>query len=88
MILIQVSGSFGIAKDALGEIASRLRARFLRDANSGGEPFPAGPVQGQGFGPVGSLPGRGPPAAGPIGPGSYGGYEPFKVSSSAPVKYY
>lgn len=78
--LVQVSGSFGIAKDALGEIASRLRARFLRDANSGGEPVPTGPVQGQGFGPLGSLPGRGPRAAGPIGPGSYGGYEPFKAS--------
>ncbi|XP_051117526.1 KH domain-containing protein At4g18375-like [Andrographis paniculata] len=42
--LIQICGSFGMAKDALIEIASRLRTRCLRDANSKGEPAPARPL--------------------------------------------
>ncbi|KAK9271562.1 hypothetical protein L1049_001923 [Liquidambar formosana] len=71
--LVQITGNFGVAKDALAEIASRLRVRTLRDANAGVEPAPVGAMQG--FGPAGSLPGRGPPSSGAIGAGSSGGYE-------------
>lgn len=74
--LVQISGNFGVAKDALAEIASRLRARTLRDANAGVEPGPVGPVQG--FGPARSLPGRGPPPSGTMGASSSGGYEPLR----------
>ncbi|XP_057965319.1 KH domain-containing protein At4g18375-like [Malania oleifera] len=74
--LVQISGNFGVAKDALAEIASRLRTRCLRDANAGVEPPPVGPVQG--FGPPGSIPGGGPPPPTAIGPGSSGGYELLK----------
>ncbi|XP_057462363.1 KH domain-containing protein HEN4-like [Actinidia eriantha] len=74
--LVQISGSFGVAKDALAEIASRLRARCLRDANGGAEPAPVRPVKG--FGHAGSLPGRGSYPSGPIRAGSFSGYEPLK----------
>ncbi|KAI3500120.1 hypothetical protein L1887_35936 [Cichorium endivia] len=36
--LVQVSGSYGVAKEALAEIASRFRARYLRDTKPGTEP--------------------------------------------------
>ncbi|GMP28392.1 hypothetical protein CsSME_00003962 [Camellia sinensis var. sinensis] len=71
--LVQISGYFGVAKDALAEIASRLRERCLRDVNAGAEPSPVGPVKG--FGRVGSLPGVGPHPSGPIRAGSSRGYE-------------
>ncbi|KAI8018029.1 RNA-binding KH domain-containing protein RCF3 [Camellia lanceoleosa] len=75
--LVQISGNFGVAKDALAEVASRLRARCLRDANAGAgagaEPATVGPVKG--FGPAGSLPGGGPRPSGPVRPGSSSGYE-------------
>ncbi|GFY82872.1 RNA-binding KH domain-containing protein [Actinidia rufa] len=74
--LVQISGNFGVAKDALAEIASRLRARCLRDANGGAEPAPVRPVKG--FGHAGSLPGRGSYPSGPIRAGSSSGYEPLK----------
>lgn len=74
--LVQISGNFGVAKDALAEIASRLRLRTLRDGNGGGEPALVGPMQG--FGPAGSLPVRGPPTPSALGVGSSGGYEPVK----------
>ncbi|KAF2313768.1 hypothetical protein GH714_013300 [Hevea brasiliensis] len=47
--LVQISGNFAAAKDALVEIASRLRARTLRDANAGVEPAPVGPVRDLGL---------------------------------------
>ncbi|OMO80197.1 hypothetical protein CCACVL1_13131 [Corchorus capsularis] len=76
--LVQISGNFGVAKDALAEIASRLRVRTLRDVNAGAEPAPVGPVHG--FGPARSMPNGPPPAAASaIGPGRSGGYEPFRV---------
>ncbi|GAY43913.1 hypothetical protein CUMW_078230 [Citrus unshiu] len=74
--LVQISGNFGVAKDALTEIASRLRARTLRDANVGAEPAPVGPVQLVGA--AGGLPSRGPLPSGPVGAGISGGYEPFR----------
>ncbi|GKV16813.1 hypothetical protein SLEP1_g27395 [Rubroshorea leprosula] len=74
--LVQISGNFRVAEDALGEIASRLRVRTLRDANAGAEPAPTGPVQG--FGPGRSLPGSGPPPSAAISAGKFGGYEPFR----------
>ncbi|GAY43915.1 hypothetical protein CUMW_078220 [Citrus unshiu] len=75
--LVQISGNFGVAKDALTEIASRLRARTLRDANVGAEPAPVGPVQLVGA--AGGLPSRGPLPSGPVGAGISGGYEPFRA---------
>ncbi|KAF8399129.1 hypothetical protein HHK36_014994 [Tetracentron sinense] len=76
--LVQISGNFRVANTALSEIASRLRARCLRDANGGVEPTPVGPFQG--FGPSGRFPGRGPPPSGVIGAGGPGGYEQVKSS--------
>jgi hypothetical protein len=75
--VIQVSGNFGVAKDALAEIASRLRVRTLRDANAGAESAPVGPARG--FGSAGSMPGGGFPPSGPMGAGSSGRYDPLKV---------
>ena len=76
MFAIQISGNFVVAKDALAEIASRLRVRTLRDVNSGAESAPVGPVHG--FGPARNMP-DGPPPAAAIRPGRSGGYEPFRV---------
>ncbi|XP_022759238.1 KH domain-containing protein At4g18375-like [Durio zibethinus] len=73
--LVQISGNFGVAKDALAEIASRLRVRTLRDVNAGAEPASVGPVHG--FGPARSMPGGLPPVAA-IGPGRSSGNEPFR----------
>lgn len=73
--MMQISGSFGVAKEALGEIASRLRDRCLRDAKGGPEPAPVGPVPR--FGPPG---GRTPPF-GSIRASTSGGYGNFKVHS-------
>lgn len=75
--LVQVSGNFGVAKEALAEIASRLRVRTLRDANAGAESAPVGPARG--FGPAGSMPGGGFPPSGIMGAGSSGRYDPLKV---------
>ncbi|KAJ0099234.1 hypothetical protein Patl1_21461 [Pistacia atlantica] len=73
--LVQISGNFAVAKDALAEIGSRLRVRTLRDV--GAEPVPVGPVQR--FGSAGSLPGRGPPLSGTMRAGSSGGYDSLRV---------
>ncbi|XP_023769322.1 KH domain-containing protein HEN4 [Lactuca sativa] len=40
--LVQVSGSYGVAKEALAEIASRFRARYLRDTKPVTEVVPRG----------------------------------------------
>ncbi|KAL2247030.1 UNVERIFIED_CONTAM: KH domain-containing protein HEN4 [Sesamum indicum] len=71
--LVQISGSFGVAKDALVEIASRLRTRCLRDANSRVEPGPVRPFPG--FNPAGNLRGGGLPLSSTIGAGSSRRYE-------------
>lgn len=42
--LVQISGSIGVAKDALTEILSRLRTRYLRDPSLKSEPAPPRPV--------------------------------------------
>ncbi|KAJ8558369.1 hypothetical protein K7X08_005135 [Anisodus acutangulus] len=44
--LVQISGSIGVAKDALVEISSRLRERCLKDGNSKVEPAPVRPLLG------------------------------------------
>ena len=69
----------------MAEIASRLRVRTLRDANSVAEPGPVGPVQG--FGPGRSLPGRGFPPSGMMGAGSSGGHETLRVIFPLPFIY-
>lgn len=79
-MIIQISGNFGVAKDALAEIASRVRIRTLRDANAGAELTPVGPAQG--FGPARGLP-SGPPLPNSVGFGSSSGYEPLEVPSSS-----
>ncbi|XVF31604.1 hypothetical protein REPUB_Repub17cG0005500 [Reevesia pubescens] len=73
--LVQISGNFGVARDALAEIASRLRVRALRDVNAGAEPAPVGHVHG--FGPARSM-SDGPLPAAAIGRCRSGGYEPFR----------
>ncbi|XP_052878096.1 KH domain-containing protein At4g18375-like isoform X2 [Gossypium arboreum] len=73
--LVQISGNFGVAKDALAEIASRLRVRTLRDVNAGAEPASAGSVRVSG--PARNMP-DGPPPAATIGPGYSGGFESFR----------
>ncbi|KAJ9173067.1 hypothetical protein P3X46_016242 [Hevea brasiliensis] len=74
--LVQISGNIAVAKDALAEIASRLRVRTLRDANAGVEPGPVGPVHE--YRATQSLPGRGPPPSGIMGASSSGGYKPLR----------
>lgn len=74
--LVQVSGNFGVAKDALAEIASRLRLRTLRDANAAAEATPVGPVRRL---PAGGMPGGGLPPSGAMGAGSSGRYDPLQV---------
>lgn len=74
--LVQVSGSFGVAKDALAEISSRIRARTLRDENAGGKADSIGPPRG--FASGGSLHARRLPLSGPVGVGSSYEYEHFK----------
>lgn len=71
--LVQISGNYGVAKDALAEIASRFRARCLRDTKAGTEPAPIGP--GPGFGPRGNIPGGRPPPPETLGGSRSGGYE-------------
>ncbi|KAL4582537.1 hypothetical protein LXL04_007088 [Taraxacum kok-saghyz] len=48
--LVQVSGSYGVAKEALAEIASRFRARYLRDTKP--PPEHAGPSRGGHYEPI------------------------------------
>ncbi|KAG6659792.1 hypothetical protein CIPAW_03G061000 [Carya illinoinensis] len=75
--LVQVSGNFGVAKDALAEIASRLRVRTLRDATAGAETAPVGPAQR--YGHAGNMPSRGLPPSGTMGAGNSGRYDPLMV---------
>ncbi|XP_019054254.1 PREDICTED: KH domain-containing protein HEN4-like [Nelumbo nucifera] len=83
--LVQISGNYSVARDALSEIASRLRVRTLRGSNAAVEPPPPPPPPSmgpfQGFGPSGNFPVRGPPGPPPssiIGAGSSGGYDHMK----------
>ncbi|KAH1081864.1 hypothetical protein J1N35_021625 [Gossypium stocksii] len=73
--LVQISGNFGVAKDALAEIASRLRVRTLREVNAGAEPASVGSIRVSG--PARNMP-DGPPLAATIGPGYSGGFESFR----------
>lgn len=77
LLIFQISGNFGVAKDALAEIALRLRVRCLRDASGGVETAPVGAVPG--FGHPGKLPGGLPVSSGVMGAGSSGGFELPKV---------
>ncbi|XP_042976664.1 KH domain-containing protein HEN4-like isoform X2 [Carya illinoinensis] len=73
--LVQISGNFGVAKDALAEIASRLRVRTLQ--NAGAEIAPVRSAQKFGWG--GSIPGGGLPPSGTMGAGSSDRYDPLEV---------
>ncbi|CAN0926050.1 KH domain-containing protein At4g18375 [Linum grandiflorum] len=72
--VIQISGNASVSKDALAEIASRLRVRTLRDTNAGAEPRPIGPSLG--FDPGRNLPGGRTFSSGPTRASSSSGYEP------------
>ncbi|KAJ7975733.1 KH domain-containing protein [Quillaja saponaria] len=72
--LVQITGNFVVAKDALAEIASRLRVRTLRDASAGPDPTPPPKVPVQRFGATGGLPFGGLPSSRAVGVGSSGGY--------------
>lgn len=74
--LVQISGSIGVAKDALVEISSRLRERCLRDANSKVEPIPARPLPG--FVPLEDFRSGDPQRPGAMGAGSSRRYEHLK----------
>ncbi|KAG8384080.1 hypothetical protein BUALT_Bualt04G0080800 [Buddleja alternifolia] len=74
--IVQITGSFGVAEDALVEITSRLRTRCLRDASSRDEPAPVRPLPR--FGPVGNLRGGGLPPPSVVGAGSSRRYEHLK----------
>ncbi|XP_076921128.1 KH domain-containing protein At4g18375-like isoform X1 [Bidens hawaiensis] len=77
--LVQVSGNFNAAKDAVSEIALRFRARCLRDAKPGTgptEPSQVGPMPG--FMPLRNLISAGPSPSGVIRGGRSLGYEPFQ----------
>lgn len=76
-----MSGSFAVAKDALAEIASRLRARCLRDAGIAAEPTLPPPRSVQGYGPPGDFHRGGLPAPGPVGMGSLGSYNSVEVNT-------
>ncbi|XP_057809585.1 RNA-binding KH domain-containing protein RCF3-like [Salvia miltiorrhiza] len=76
--LVQISGSFGIAKDALVEIASRLRTRCLRDVNARGETASVRPLPG--FGPPDNFRGAGLPLSSTTIAGSSGRYEHIQDS--------
>lgn len=75
----QISGSFGVAKDALAEISSRLRKRCLLDSNSQGELVPVTSIPE--FGRAGNSHGGSFYPSPAIIRGSSGRYEPLKVSS-------
>ncbi|KAJ0526471.1 putative K domain-containing protein [Helianthus annuus] len=74
--LVQVSGSYNSAKDAVSEIALRYRARCLRDAKPGTEPSSAGPIPG--FVPVRNFICEGPSPFGVTRGGPSLGYEHFQ----------
>uniref|UniRef100_A0A6N2L024 K Homology domain-containing protein n=2 Tax=Salix viminalis TaxID=40686 RepID=A0A6N2L024_SALVM len=70
--LVQISGNYGVAKDALAEIASRLRSRTLRDANAETEPGLLDLFQALG----GTKLTRRTQPSGMMAASSSGGYEP------------
>ncbi|KAF3663399.1 putative ribulose bisphosphate carboxylase small chain 2A, chloroplastic [Capsicum annuum] len=74
--LVQISGSIGVAKDALVEISSRLRERCLRDANSKVESTPVRPLPG--FVPSEDFRSGDPQRSGVMGAGSSRRYEHSK----------
>ncbi|KZV31777.1 KH domain-containing protein [Dorcoceras hygrometricum] len=70
--LVQICGSFGVARDVLTEISLRLRTRCLRDANALVEPAPVRSIPR--FDPASNLRG-GHPRSSPSGARSSGRYE-------------
>ncbi|KAJ8549151.1 hypothetical protein K7X08_032858 [Anisodus acutangulus] len=74
--LVQISGSIGVAKDALVEISSRLRERCLKDGNSKLEPAPVRPLSG--FVPSEDFRSGDPRRSGVVGAGSSRRYEHLK----------
>lgn len=76
-LLGQISGNFAVAKDALAEISSRLRARCLRDAKVVGEPAPVRPHTG--YGHPGKVHGGPPLGSDSRAFDSPGAYSQFKV---------
>eukprot|EP00262_Sarcandra_glabra_P000746 TRINITY_DN10864_c0_g1_i1.p1 TRINITY_DN10864_c0_g1~~TRINITY_DN10864_c0_g1_i1.p1 ORF type:complete len:655 (+),score=142.11 TRINITY_DN10864_c0_g1_i1:65-1966(+) len=73
--LVQISGTVNVAKEALSEIASRLRMRTFKGANAPVNPAPVGTFQGV---PPENFSARGPPPSGMIGAGSSGDYGLYK----------
>ncbi|KAF5748022.1 hypothetical protein HS088_TW05G00754 [Tripterygium wilfordii] len=71
--LVQISGNIGVSKDALAEIASRLRMRTLRDSKPGAEPAQGGAVRG--YGAPGRLHSGGPSPPRPMRAGITDGYD-------------
>ena len=66
-----MSGSYGVAKEVLGMIPSRFRARCLRDGKPGADSGPgpgsgSGSGSGPGFVPRGNFPSGGPPSFGTV----------------------
>lgn len=87
--LVQISGNFRVAKDALAEISSRLRDRVFQGADGGAERDLARPVRG--FGPSGRLHvdefnTPGPLRAGGPGPMRAGGPAPLRAGGPAPMR--
>ncbi|RZC61139.1 hypothetical protein C5167_022917 [Papaver somniferum] len=78
--LVQISGNMNVARDALSEIASRLRARSLEGTRASAEPVPPARPSNR-FGPSESFFERGPPPSGRIGSGSSGGYGHAQVAA-------
>ncbi|KAL5726157.1 hypothetical protein ACHQM5_009225 [Ranunculus cassubicifolius] len=74
--LVQVSGNVNVARDALAEVASRLRMRSLEGINGPVEPGPPPPFNG--FGRSESFPERRRPPPGMTGGRSYGHDEHMK----------
>ncbi|CAA3003358.1 KH domain-containing At4g18375-like [Olea europaea subsp. europaea] len=74
--LVQISGNVGVAKDALAEIASRLRTRCLRDVNTRAEPGYVKPIPG--FGSTRNFRDGGLPLSSSTRAGSSGRHEYLK----------
>ncbi|KAK9066913.1 hypothetical protein SSX86_014237 [Deinandra increscens subsp. villosa] len=84
--LVQVSGNYNAAKDALAEIALRFRTRCLRDAKPGAETSPVGLVPG--FMPQRNL-FSGPSHSGVMQGGRSLNYDPFQAGGReyAPLSF-
>ncbi|XP_009393573.2 KH domain-containing protein HEN4-like isoform X2 [Musa acuminata AAA Group] len=82
--LVQISGTRDVARDALAEIASRLRARTFRGGNAAVNPAPSAPFHG--IPPLESRSDRGVPSYGNAAldyapPSHFRGYTPESFSA-------